>query len=302
MWRWSTRGWLPLAFAGCVAGPPPMLEAHRTGAGYWPENSEYGVAQALAAGLEGIEIDLVLTADLVPVLHHDPALSVEHCTRADGRRFDGELLIRDLSLAELQEGYRCGGLRLPEHPQAAVVDAPVVTLDRVLEQLRDDARHDLVVHLDIKQEPGLTLPPSAFAEAIVGRWVEADLPQRVHLSSNLPDTLAAVRAEAAARGVSLETTLIWPRFPVGGSTSAVALRREGARLTGSDDYVSIAEAAGVDHIAVAWELADVQQLGAARRAGIGTMVWTPNEPRVIDRIARRWPVDVVITDYPGRQP
>ena len=64
------------------------LYGHRGARGERAENTVAGFAHALAAGVAGIETDIAMTADFVPVLHHDPQL-------ADGR------LIRDLMLAEL---------------------------------------------------------------------------------------------------------------------------------------------------------------------------------------------------------
>src|SRR5262245_57215457 len=73
--------------AGCGAlAPPgdPLVVAHRSGAGNWPENSRTAVRGAVAAGYGGIEFDLVLTSDRIPVLSHDAALNPQLCTRADG--------------------------------------------------------------------------------------------------------------------------------------------------------------------------------------------------------------------------
>jgi len=293
----------PLLFAlACADRPPPLVEAHRTGAGYWPENSAYGTEAALVAGFDGIEVDLVLTRDLIPVLHHDPAVSTEHCTTADGGKVKKDTLIRDLTFEELEAGFLCGGIPLEDFDQALVIEEPILSFDRMLELIREHGRAETLIHLDIKQEPGLTLPPEAFAEAIMSRWVAADLPQRVHVSSNLPDVLKVFRAEAGLYGTSVETTLIWPRFPVGGSTTKVALRREGALLAGTEDYVSLAEDAGADHLAINWELVDKHLAAVAQREGVGIMLWTPNDPALIDKLSRRWPVDVLITDFPGEQP
>ena len=286
----------------CADRPPPLVEAHRTGAGYWPENSAYGVEAALLAGFDGIEVDLVLTRDLVPVLHHDPAVSTEHCTRTDGRKVPTDWLIRDIPWEELQREVRCGGAPDDAFPQALLVSEPILALDDMLGMVREHGDADTLIHLDIKQEPGLTLPPETFAEAIMGRWVEADLPHRLHVSSNLADVLQAFRREASLSRISVETTLIWPRFPVGASTSRVALQQEGALLAGTQDYVRLAQDADVDHIALNWELADRHLAAVAQREGIGIMLWTPNDAKVLDRLARRWPVDVLITDYPGELP
>ncbi len=51
---------------------------HRGARAEAPENTLAGFAHALAAGVAGIETDIAMTADFVPVLHHDAAL-------ADGR-------------------------------------------------------------------------------------------------------------------------------------------------------------------------------------------------------------------------
>jgi glycerophosphoryl diester phosphodiesterase len=51
---------------------------HRGARAEAPENMLAGFAHALAAGVDGIETDIAMTADFVPVLHHDAAL-------ADGR-------------------------------------------------------------------------------------------------------------------------------------------------------------------------------------------------------------------------
>ena len=117
-----------------------------------------------------------------------------------------------------------------------------------------------------------------------------------------PAVLETFRREASLYGVSIETTLIWPRFPVGASTSQVALRREGALLAGTEDYVKLAEASGADHLAINWELVDKHLAAVAQREGVGIMLWTPNDAALLDKLARRWPADVLITDFPGELP
>ncbi|MDR3520001.1 MAG: glycerophosphodiester phosphodiesterase family protein [Acidocella sp.] len=64
------------------------IYGHRGARGECPENTLAGFAHAMAAGVTGFETDISLTADLIPVLHHNPDLP-------DGR------LIRNLNFAEL---------------------------------------------------------------------------------------------------------------------------------------------------------------------------------------------------------
>ncbi|HQT65017.1 MAG: hypothetical protein B7Z75_09840 [Acidocella sp. 20-57-95] len=50
------------------------IYGHRGARGEAPENTIAGFAHALNIGVAGLETDIALTADLVPVLHHDPDL------------------------------------------------------------------------------------------------------------------------------------------------------------------------------------------------------------------------------------
>jgi glycerophosphoryl diester phosphodiesterase len=65
-----------------------LIFGHRGARGERAENTVEGFRHAKSVGVDGIETDIALTADFVPVLHHDPEL-------ADGR------LIRNLNFSEL---------------------------------------------------------------------------------------------------------------------------------------------------------------------------------------------------------
>ena len=54
----------------------PPLHAHRLGRAYGPDSSAEALAGALAAGVDGLETDVCLTADGELVLLHDPLLSL----------------------------------------------------------------------------------------------------------------------------------------------------------------------------------------------------------------------------------
>jgi len=92
----------------------PILLAHRGWASRYPENSRVGIAAALEAGVACVELDVQLSADLVPMVIHDPdlrrtagiagrvsgssmaelaAVSIHEPARF-GTRFSGELLPR----------------------------------------------------------------------------------------------------------------------------------------------------------------------------------------------------------------
>ena len=63
------------------------VEAHRGGAGLWPENTLEAFGRALALGVSTLELDVHLTAEDDVVVCHDPALAdarlIRQLTRAD---------------------------------------------------------------------------------------------------------------------------------------------------------------------------------------------------------------------------
>ena len=72
----------------------PLVIAHRTTMGHAPENTLAGIRRALDMGCDGVEIDVRLCADGVPVLFHDDQL--ERTTDATGR-------IADTTLSDLRQ-------------------------------------------------------------------------------------------------------------------------------------------------------------------------------------------------------
>ncbi len=299
------RGWLALGAltAGCVdPGSTPTLEAHRAGAGYWPENSRSAVEGAVELGVAGLEVDLGLTADQVPVLWHDVRLTSERCTKADGTHIIHSVLIKTRTLQELQEGWLCGGIPDPEFPNAIVAADILMTLDDLLKDLQD-ADPDMRVHLDLKWEPnGLTWSAERFATQIVDRWFAADPPQPFYVSSVYPEMLDAIDAQARAWATEIPGMLIWPHFPEGQSTGSVALTAERDQLFGTTDYVRIAEQAGAQGLTLQWEVADRHLVNAAVAEGVAIQLWTVNDPDAIDLLSRRWNAEILITDFPGESP
>jgi glycerophosphoryl diester phosphodiesterase len=276
--------------AGCAAPPTPMVGALATGAGYWPENSATGVDGALALDLPALEVDVAWAGDLTPVLHRGAALSRERCRVADGERFDGEVLLRDLPVDALRERYRCGGVPAPEHPQALVIAEPVPRFADLLAAMRAEADPSLLLVVDLQLEPGRSLPPTPSAEAVVGAWVEADLPQRVIFASPHADLLRAVHAAGAARGVTLETARrVDASAPLEGPV-------------GREDLSAWADEAGAEHLLVSVDGAAPGPLRDAADAGIGLLLELPPSPEVPGPLQRRGLGDLWLSAYPGDLP
>lgn len=278
----------------------PITEAHRGAAGYYPQNSRTAMLASLDDGWQGIELDLVLTADGVPVLAHDPWVHTELCTTASVAPISERVRIDTFTLAELQEQFLWGGVPDPDFPNAAVVAEPVMALDELIEVLYD-TQAQTVVHLDMKYEPGWTTTPDVYAEQVLRRWTEADLPQRFYISSPWPDMIEATEDWSRRNGWEVATSFSWPLVRRERSTLGQALGLELGATSGADDPLAQALAVDADGMNLNWELASRSLVRAARDEGLQVQLWTLNDPHALAHHAS-WPVDALITDYPGDLP
>lgn len=93
---------------------PAQLDAqgHRGARNLRPENTLPAMEAALDNLMTTLETDNGVTADGVPVLNHDPIVQSEKCRRADGAPYTpaDEVLVRDLTLEQLQATYVCDNL------------------------------------------------------------------------------------------------------------------------------------------------------------------------------------------------
>jgi glycerophosphoryl diester phosphodiesterase len=281
---------LLVAACGDTSAPRPTLIAHRAGSGYWPENSRTAVLESIQHRYPGIEVDVTLTRDGVPVLAHDPWLNETLCTTVTGAPLPGRVLIQDLMLEELREGYRCGGVKNPDAPEAQVVADTLMTLDEMLDALAEAP--EMLVHLDLKCEPELTPPPQAFAEQIMKRWHARGLPNPMYVDSGLPEVLEAFRAHGP-----VTTTLSWPWFPAGSSATSIVLGHEMLSRLGANDMVAAALKAGSDGVVIPYQMADRHLVEMAHREGLKVQMFSPNTRELLEYFCD-WPVDVLITDFP----
>ena len=88
-------------------------QGHRGSRDLRPENT----LPAMEAGLDNLmttlETDCGITSDGVPILSHDPHIQAQKCSRTDGVPYEdvaAEVLIKDLTVAEIQEQFRCDKL------------------------------------------------------------------------------------------------------------------------------------------------------------------------------------------------
>ena len=157
---------------------PPRVIAHRGASSTHPENTVAAFDQALVEGCDGLELDLQLSRDGVPVVYHDRTLQ----KIGGGRRGVAELTWAEI--AELDAGRRLDprytGQRVP-------------TLGLVLD--RYGPRTGLLLELKVRPADKRAGRHLALADAMVAQLRTRRLPTVLVLCFDL-DTLDAVSARA----------------------------------------------------------------------------------------------------------
>lgn len=276
---------LLLALAGVPAAPIPpasrvLVVGHRGARARFPENTLPAVRHALEAGADGVEVDVRLTADDVPVVVHDATLPAGLCRLADGRRLPKGLAIRGLTFEALRR-FDCGAIANPEFPdQKAVPGTPVPSLGELLDLLaapEPPAARRAILFLELKYEeddPALAPPRERLARLVVDLLRERGVVSRTVVLSFDRPLLREVRG--------LEPSLA--TMPL---------------VRGREDLVAVARREGSPWIGPRQDRVTAASVGALHAAGVRVFAWTANAPRDQDRL-RDLGVDAVGTDDPAR--
>lgn len=271
------------------------LQGHRGARGLFPENTLEGFVAALRLGLDSFEIDIAVTSDGVPVLHHDPALHPDIARGPDGNWLPARgPLIRSLTLAQLAD-YDVGRLR-PGSAYARTYatqlphdGARIPTLAAVLQL---GARH---LNIELKVLPGhpeWTVSADEMAERVLDVVDRADAVGRVTIQSfdwRAPRHVRRIRPEVRCGWLTEAKTV-----------QAAALWRGDASAPPSMDAVpdAIAAEGGGTWTPFHADLTPAL-LHRAHRLGLQVIPWTVNHTDDMRRL-RDWGVDGLISDWPDR--
>jgi len=102
-----------------------MLIAHRGGSGKHAENTLASFSHAISMGFDGIEMDVRLTADGVPVLHHDAELNPARTLTEQGAPVPASapLVIESLTFEQLRTYRLTGPLNNRAEPVPSLAEA-----------------------------------------------------------------------------------------------------------------------------------------------------------------------------------
>ena len=292
-----------------VSTPPTEIHGHRGARGLRPENTIPAFECAIALGVDALELDVVMTRDGVPVVHHDHALDPARTRDASGKWLTPPgLRIDSLDLAALDrfdvgraapgsEIARCFPDQLPRD------GARVPTLEEVLRLGKGPDARRIRFQIEIKSSPlvpGDGAGPEALARAVVAVLRERSMTERSSiLSFDWRVLLEARRLAPDLSIVCLSAERPWLdnilRHAPGPSPWTAGLEIEAfggslprmVKATGSSVwgpyYRDLSEAA----------------LAEAHAHGLKVVVWTVNEIDDMRSLARLG-VDGITTDYPDR--
>lgn len=164
------------------------VQAHRGGAGLWPENTLAAFAGSLALGVTTLECDVHVSLDGIPVVVHDRRLGPEKYADTapawDPDPFFPYVggLVTDLSLAQL-ETVDAGSALLSSFPDRPPVPrARIPTLDEVFELVADRGAHTVRFNIETKFDALAsheTAPRERFVAVLVDHVRRAGLVDRV---------------------------------------------------------------------------------------------------------------------------
>ena len=170
-----------------------LIYAHRGASAIHPENTLSAFRQALAIGVDGIELDIHATADGIPVVIHDRDIE---------RTTDGAGYVDEMPLARLTTFDAGDGERVPTLAEVLALVGDSAHLDMELKAVGIE-RAVLAV---LAQYPAVTWAISSFAWDTLRTIRELDPVAEVWpLAERVGDNLIAIAADLASPAVSLFT-------------------------------------------------------------------------------------------------
>ncbi len=256
------RPLLPPAAAGRPAALvwPPLIIGHRGAAGEAPENTLAAFELAARQGAEGIEFDVHLSADGLPVVIHDSRLD---------RTTSGSGWVSELPLTSLRrlDAGSWFNRRYPMRARPRYVGLRIPLLSEVLAWV---AARKCLAFIEIK---GGHTYPKIEARVLAEIYRSGTAPLTTVISFHIP-TLRRVRQMDPRISLGIDFT-----------RPLLAIRR--AKF--------VAAGTLLPH----WAFASRRFLLRAHRAGMRVLVWDLDQPRWMRRKISDG-VDGIVTRYPGK--
>ena len=246
----------------------PLIIAHRGASAFAPENTLAAFRRAIADGAEGVEFDVRLAKDGVPVVFHDATL----------RRVSGERgLIRNYTSEELQKidvGSWFNRRRKAGITNENFSRETISTLTEVLDFLKN---YKGLIYIELKCRASEVEP---ITNVVCQTIADSPLLPQIIVKSFQLEFIPLIRkicpkAQTAA--------LFQPKI--------MTILRKEKRL------VEIASELGVNQISIHYSLATSRLMENAGKGNLPVTIWTVDNPRRVLRAAELG-IKAIITNNP----
>jgi len=302
-WRRAAASVLVLLSSAAAAFD---LQGHRGARGLAPENTLKSFEVALAHGVTTLELDIAITRDGVLVIHHDLALNPAVARDESGRWLEAPSApIHTMSFAEVQR-YDVGRLKpgtryAQTHPDQVPADGTrIPRLADLFAMVKARGNEQVRFAIETKLNPTLpeqTLPPEAFAKALIDEIDKAGLRKRVQILSFDWRTLQVVQKLAPeVATVYLTAQQNWLDNVKADSPTASPWTA-GFSYLEHKSIPRMIKAAGGHVWSVYFGDVDAAKVKEAQSLGLKVLVWTVNDAATMGRMIDLG-VDGLITDRP----
>ena len=269
------------------------IQGHRGARGLLPENTIESCLEAVKLGVDGLEIDVVVSKDGQIVVSHEPWMSPLFCSFPDGkpviaRHEAGSLFLKNMLYEDIKK-YDCGARGNPLFPSQKPITAYKPTLYELVNAVQSYCKTEKLTvpffNIEVKSHPDwyrkLVPPPSEFVDLLkqplscfVPRNDISIMEASFYISSFDPFFLKLLKKEMPKVSIAFLTE------------NKLSLELNLKRLGFKPDFYS-----------PYYRFLTHKMVNQAHRLGIKVVTWTVNSERDAT-ILKKMGVDGIITDYP----
>ncbi len=282
------------------------IQGHRGARGLLPENTIASCCKAVALGVDGLEIDVVVSKDNQLIVSHEPWMSPLFCSLQEEEEEEEEeeepvdripnafvnrtpriqkgILLRHLTVSEIQQ-YDCGILGNPYFPTQEPIKSYKPTFYELVSAVHTFCETENLKkpfwNIEVKSHPNwygrLVLPPPAFVRLLANeiKKIGLDSPSTSYISSFDPHFLKEMKRQTPSVKLAFLTENRYSFLQ--------NIRQLGFLPAIYSPYHQFLRKKTVEN---------------AHKLGVKIVTWTVNDVKTA-AILRGWKVDGLITDFPN---
>lgn len=274
------------------------VQGHRGARGLLPENTIASCCKAVALGVDGLEIDVVVSKDNQLVVSHEPWMSPLFCSLPEEElgertpdafvnrtpRLHKGVLLKHLTVPEIQQ-YDCGILGNPYFPTQEAIKSYKPTFYELVSAVHAFCETENLKkpfwNIEVKSHPHwygrMVLPPPSFVRLLANeiKKIGLDAPSKSYISSFDPHFLKEMKRQTPSVKMAFLTENRYSFLQ--------NIRQLGFLPAIYSPYYKFLRKRTVEN---------------AHKHGVKIVTWTVNDVKTA-AILRGWKVDGLITDFPN---